>query len=308
MPDEREMLDVIIVGGGPAGLTAAMYAVQKKLNAVMVTRDLGGKTNYHLQLPFVERHMVINGDEVVSRFSREIEYLDYALKIDNVENIDAIERGYAVRLSSGALLRSRALIICTGSKAQLLNVPGEREYMMRGLCYSALSYAQLFIDRTVAVFGDKGLALRASAELARVARHVTLIAPTHGDLDSALGRRLAQTAHVAILEGYEVEQIVGDTYARKVQVNRADERREIEVDGMFVELDLIPRSGMVEHLVELDAQKRIKINCKNETSRKGIFAAGDVTDTYAEQVLVSIGEGAKAALSAYEYLIAEGIV
>jgi len=307
MPN-KNMLDLIVIGGGPAGLTATMYAVHKKLNAMLVTRDLGGKTNYRLQLPFVERHMVINGDEVVNRFSREIEYLDFARKMDNVEAVEVMNGGYSVRLSSGELLAAHALIIATGSKAQLLNVPGEREFMMRGLCYSATSYAQLFIDRTVAVIGDGMLALNSTAELARVAKHVTLIAPTKGQLDSPLGARLAAQKHVTMLRGYTVKEVKGDTYARAVVAASASEEHEVEADGIFVELELIPRTGMVAHLVDLDEHYRIKVNCKNETSRRGIFAAGDVTDTYSEQVLISIGEGAKAALSAYEYLVHEGLI
>src|SRR5512147_1967758 len=100
------MYDLIILGGGPAGLTAAMYAVQKRLNFLLVTRDLGGKTNYHLRLPFIERHMMITGDELIRRFTREIEYLDFVHLMDNAEKIDAIDGGYEVRLSSGAVYQT----------------------------------------------------------------------------------------------------------------------------------------------------------------------------------------------------------
>ncbi len=308
MMADAGMYDLIVIGGGPAGLTATIYAVHKKLNVLMITRDLGGKTNYRLQLPFVERHMVINGDEIVSRFSREIEYLDYVLKMDNVEHIEAIEGGYSVKIASGDLFRTHAIIVATGSKGQLLDVPGEREFMMRGLCYSATSYAQLFIDREVVVFGDGDLALLSAAELARVARRVTMVVRSGKELETPLGLRLQKMPHVEVLKNCLIKEIRGDTYARSVIVSTNGQEREITADGMFVEEELIPRSQIVASLVELDAKKRIKVNCKNETSRPGIFAAGDVTDTYSEQVLISIGEGAKAALSAYEYLVKEGYI
>jgi alkyl hydroperoxide reductase subunit F len=297
------MLDLIVLGGGPAGLTATMYAIQKRLDVMLVTRDLGGKTNYHLQLPFVERHMVINGDEVVNRFSREIEYLESFRRMDNAASVDAINGGYRVTLSSGEVLEARALVVATGAKGQLLNVPGEREYMMRGLCYSAVSYAQLFIDRTGAVVGCGELALRATAELAGVARHVTLVAATCDQVDSLLGKKIKAMSNVDVLAGYHVKEVRGDIYARSIVVTSPEDDREITVDAIFVELGLQPRSALVASLVDLDEKGHIKVNARCETSRPGVFAAGDVTDTFAEQVLIAIGEGAKAALSAYEYLL-----
>lgn len=297
------MHDVIVLGGGPAGLTATMYAVQKRLDVLLITRDLGGKTNYFLQLPFVERHMVINGDEIVNRFTREIEYLDYVRVMENAESVRAIDGGYEVGLSGGAVHQARTLIVATGAKAQLLNVPGEREFMMRGLCYSAISYAQLFIDRSVVVVGDGDLALRGTAELARIARHVTLAASANNTLNTALGRRLRTMQHVEFLEGYDVTAVKGDTYARSIVLAGPDGQREITADAIFVEKDLIPRSSLVKHLVELDPTGHININSRNETNAPGLYAAGDVTNTFSEQVLISIGEGAKAALSAYEYLL-----
>lgn len=300
------MHDLMILGGGPAGLTASIYAIQKRLDVLLVTRDLGGKTNYHLKLPFIERHMVITGDELITRFIREVEYLDDVRLMDNAEKVEKIKGGYEVKLSSGKTEKTRALVVATGAKPQMLDVPGEREFMNRGLCYSALSYAQFFIDRSAAVIGDGDLALRAVAELARHAKDVTLIAATSGQLDSLLGRKLRGMSQVRFLEGYTVKEVKGDTYARAVVVTREDEARTIEADAIFIEMDLLPRSSLVADLIEVDDRQRIKISARNETSAPGIFAAGDVTDSFSEQVLISIGEGAKAALSAYEYILSQG--
>ena len=299
------MYDLIVIGGGPAGLTATVYALRKRLNVLLLTRDLGGKTNYRLQLPFVEHHLVITGEETVSRFANEVQYLEFARAFTRVERVEQIPGGYRVQTQAGASHDARALVIATGALGRLLNVPGEREFMMRGLCYSAVSYAPLFIERDTAVIGDTALALRSAAELARTARHVTLIAPTRGELDSALGARVLAAANVEVLEGFRVEQIVGDQYARAVVVARDGERREVQADGFFVELELLPQSELVAHLVERDAAGRIRVDSRNRTSAPGIFAAGDVTDVFAEQVLIAIGEGAKAALAAYEYLLTQ---
>ncbi len=299
------MYDLIVIGGGPAGLTATVYALRKRLNVLLLTRDLGGKTNYRLQLPFVEQHLVITGEETVSRFANEVQYLEFARAFARAERVEPVPGGYRVHTQAGAAHEARALIIATGALGRLLNVPGEREFMMRGLCYSAVSYAPLFIEREAAVIGDTALALRSAAELARTARRVTLIAPTRGELDSALGARVLASANVEVLEGFRVEQIVGDQYARAVVLTRDGERREVQADGFFVELELLPQSELVAHLVERDAAGRIRVDSRNRTSAPGIFAAGDVTDVFAEQVLIAVGEGAKAALAAYEYLLTQ---
>jgi thioredoxin reductase len=217
--------------------------------------------------------------------------------------VDATEDGFVVHTRKDGHHRTKTVIVATGARGRFLEVPGEREFMMRGLCYSAVSYAPLFIDRKTAVVGDGDLAMRSAAELAMHSTHVFLIAPTHGALDSPLGQRLQRTENVTILEGYRVEEVKGDQYARSLVVAKDGKREELAVDGIFIEQELIPNSDPVAHLVELDEKGRIKVDFQNRTSYPGIFAAGDVTNTYGEQVLIAIGEGAKAALSAYEYLL-----
>lgn len=297
------MHDLIILGGGPAGLTAAVYALRKRLDALLITRDLGGKTNYRLQLPFVEKHLIITGEEVVNRFVNEVEYLDFARVFDRAENVDKVDGGFRIVTKGGKVHEARVVIVATGARGRLMGVPGEREFMMRGLCYSAVSYAPLFIDRETCVIGDTALALRGTAELARIGRKVTLVAPSHGELDTAMGRKVLSAPNVEILENSDVLAVVGDTYARKLVIRQDGEQKEIEADAFFVELELEPRSELVAHLVETDDLGRIKVNARNQTSQEGIFAAGDVTDVVAEQVLIAVGEGAKAALGAYEYLL-----
>ena len=297
------MYDLIILGGGPAGLTATVYAIRKRLNVLLITRDLGGKTNYRLQLPFVEKHLVITGEEVVNRFSNEIDYLKFSRVFDKVVKVEKIKGGYKVSTREGKQHEAKALIVATGALGRQLGVPGEKEYMMRGLCYSAVSYAPLFIERETVVIGDTMLALRATAELASIAQKVTLIAPTHGELGSSMGQKVLAAENVEVLEGYKVEAVLGDEYARRLVIAKDGDSREIEADAFFVELELEPQSEIVAHLVERDELDRIVIDCANRTSDEGIFAAGDVTNVIAEQVLIAVGEGAKAALTAYEYLL-----
>lgn len=297
------MYDLIVLGGGPAGLTATVYAIRKRLDVLLITRDLGGKTNYRLQLPFVEKHLVITGEEVVSRFANEIDYLEFARVFEKAEKIEGQDGGFKVTTSEGKTYESKAIIVATGARGRLMDVPGEKDYMMRGLCYSAVSYAPLFIERDVVVIGDTKLALRSTAELARIARKVTLVAPTHGELDTVMGRKVLEAKNVEVMEGFHVEEVLGDEYARKVVVSKNGDKKELEADAFFVELELVPQSGIVADLVARDEGEHIMVDARNKTSTEGIFAAGDVTDVISEQVLISVGEGAKAALAAYEYLL-----
>ena len=216
-----------------------------------------------------------------------------------------IEGGYAVKTKEGNRYEAKAVLVATGAGAVKLNVPGESKYRMRGLAYSAVSYAPLFIDRTAAVVGEGDLGVKSALELAQIARQVYLIVPSLSVLDNAMGKKLKVSKNVTVLDGYKVKEIKGEeTYARSIVVTRGAEEKELAVDVTFVELDLLPNSGCVAGLVKLNEKKQIVVDCSNRTSRPGIFAAGDVTDTYAEQVLICIGEGAKAALSAYEYVLA----
>lgn len=298
------MYDLIVIGGGPAGLTAAIYAIRKRLNVLLISKDLGGKTNYHLELPGQENYLVIRGVEVVDKFKSELEYLNFARRMEGVEKVEKLDGHFVVSLKGGDKLETKAVIVATGAKQQWLDVPGEREYLSRGLCYSAVSYAPLFIDKKTVVIGDGDLALRSAAELATVAEHVHLVGPKGAVLETALGQKVKSSPNVTVLEGYRVTRVLGNGYAERVVV-KDPEGHEIDIpaDGTFVEMALRPNTAMVADLVETNEEGFIIVDCQCRTSAPGIFAAGDVTQITAEQVLVAVGEGVKAALSAYEYLL-----
>jgi NADH-dependent peroxiredoxin subunit F len=298
------MYDLIIIGGGPAGLTAAIYAIRKRLNVMLLSKDLGGKTNYRLALPWIEDYQIIRGLEIVNKFRTELEYLDFARQMETVDKVEKKNNRFIVKGADGGVFESRAVILATGTRQVRMNVPGEKEYTMKGLCYSALSYAPLFIDKSVIVIGDAELALRSVGELATVAREVTMVCSNSDLLGTVLGIKLQMAPNVKILMDREVLEVQGDEFARRLILrDKAGNISQYSADGMFVEKALTPNIGMVRDLVEIDELGRIVTDNACHTSLPGLFAAGDVTNSYAEQVLVAVGEGAKAALSAYEYLL-----
>jgi len=298
------MYDLIIIGGGPAGLTAAIYAIRKRLNVLLLSKDLGGKTNYRLSLPWIEEYQVIKGLEIVNKFRTELEYLDFARHFESVEKVEKKDGHFSIKTRGGAELESKAVIIATGTRQVRMDVPGEKEYTMKGLCYSALSYAPLFIDKEVIVIGGGELALRSASELATVAKQVTMVCSNGEGAISPLGQKLQAAGNVKIMKECEIVEVLGDEFARKLVLkDETGKLNEYPADGMFVEKALTPNTNMVKGLVELDDQGRIIVDCGCNTNVPGLFAAGDVTNIYAEQVLIAVGEGAKAALSAYEYLL-----
>src|SRR5512143_2390008 len=210
------MYDLIIIGGGPAGLTAAIYAIRKRLNVLLLTKDLGGKTNYRLALPWVQDDQVVRGLEVVNKFRNELEYLEFARHLEPVEKVSKKNGGFVTTTTSGAELEARAVIIATGARQVRMGVPGEKEYTMKGLCYSALSYAPLFIDKTTIVIGDEDLALRSAAELATVAKQVYLVCTDNQALDSPLWMKLQTALNVTILRGHHVAEVKGDRFAHSL--------------------------------------------------------------------------------------------
>ncbi len=303
------MYDLIIIGGGPAGLTAAVYAIRKRLNVVLVSPDLGGKAGARMHIEGVDTFNVINGADLVRRFKNEIEYLDFARILEPATKVEKADDLFLVTTASGKCLEARAVILATGADAVRLTVPGADKYWLKGVAYSTVSYAPLYIDKTVALIGSGWMAMRGAAELAQIVKQLYLIAPplsggTHGELDTPMGRRVVDAPHVELLENWEPVAVEGDVYARKLLVRSPDGyERSLDVDGIFVELGLKPHSELVQGLTDVDEMGRVLVNCGTETTTPGLFAAGDVTQLPAEQVVVAIGEGAKAALAAYEYLI-----
>ncbi|MGE5375281.1 MAG: NAD(P)/FAD-dependent oxidoreductase, partial [Bacteroidota bacterium] len=255
------MYDLIIVGGGPAGLTAAIYAIRKRLNVLVLSKDLGGKTNYRLSLPWIEDYQIIRGLDIVNKFRNELEYLDFARHIEAVEKIEKLENHFIVTTKGGAALESKAVIIATGARQVRMDVPGEKEYTMKGLCYSALSYAPLFIDKTVIVVGSEELALRSAGELSTIASEVTMVVNDDAMLSTPLGQKLQQAGNVKILKDCEVVEVRGDEYARRMILkDRNGQVIEKQADGMFVEKALTPNTNMVRCLLDLDAQGRIIVD------------------------------------------------
>jgi thioredoxin reductase len=298
------MYDLIIIGGGPAGITAAATAINQRLETLIVAERWGGQTTYAMQLEEMEGREVITGETLLDAFRRQLDYLDFVRRFETITKVMPKERNFVVDTAQGDCFEGRALIMATGAKPQRLNVPGETRLAGYGLSYSATTHAGLFLGKDVAVIGNGRRAQWAAADLARKAHRVCLLAPEPLP-DTPLVHGLRQMQNVEIAESVAVRQVRGERFVESIVVatkTAEGEEREMPVKGVFVKLPRTPNSDLVREWVDCDSRGHIVVDVYCATSWPGVFAAGDVTHV-SEQALVHIGEGAKAAISAYHYLL-----
>ncbi|HMO60250.1 MAG TPA: NAD(P)/FAD-dependent oxidoreductase, partial [Roseiflexaceae bacterium] len=211
---------------------------------------------------------------------------------------------FVVTTENHGTLEARAVIVATGARPVPLPVPGAQELLGQGLGYSVTTHAHLLTGKTAAVIGSTVRALRGGAELARTAHRVYLIIPTVTDMSSPMVRAMTSRSNVEVLAGYRIAEVAGPMNVEELVVTHDGTSRRLAVDAAFVDLGLIPNSGLVASLVQTDQDGFIWVDEQNATTMPGVFAAGDVTTAFGEQVLIAVGDGARAALSAYDYLLA----
>lgn len=303
-----ERFDAVVLGGGPAGLAAAAYLLYAHLNVALVSPDLGGKVTYPFALRDVPHQDTVWGASLVHELAQRVAAgLQHHVR-DTAEHVQRLDDGaFQLVLTGGDTIESTAVVVCTGVRAQRLFVAGEAEYWGKGLSYSAISHAPLFAGRNVAVLGGGERSIAALQILIPLASHIDYIeARPQPVADRAQADAILSHPRVSVFRGWEVQQVVGDEFVTGVDlVGINGEVRTLPEEGVFVQFGLLPNNSAVRSLVELDDNGHIVIDENCATNTPGLFAAGDVTTVYAEQVPVSIGEGAKAGLSAWQYVAAQ---
>ena len=300
------MHDLIIIGAGPAGLAAALYATRKRLDYLVTSKDLGGKSNYSLDVPESESYGTIRADELVTIYKSRLEYLRHSYRLTGVTSLTVKDGTFEVGLEDETSESARAVIVATGTHLRKLDVPGEMRFLSRALGYSSISYSHLFAGKRVFVAGDTDRVMSSALELSIQSSNVTVALIAGASYDRSLLKRLQDLDRVEVLENATIKEFRGDDYARSVVVHVNGSDRTIEADGFFVEPEPVPNTGFVTDRVGLDDRGYFAVDGANMTSVPGLFAAGDVTGNGYEQILVSLGEGAKAVLSAYRFLLDRG--
>jgi len=299
------MYDLMVVGGGPAGLAASVYAARKRLNTLLISGDIGGQINTTLGIENYLGYQFIEGPELINKFQTQVSQFPIDQKIgDKVSRLSKVERGFEALAESGERYRAKAVIFATGKRPRKLNVPGEVEFAGRGVTYCAICDGPVFAGQRVLVVGGGNSALEAALDMVKIAEHVDLVA--HGALtgDPILVERLSEAKNLTIFTEHETQEILGHDFVEEVVIKdlKSGEIKRLDVSGVFIEIGLVPNSDAVKGLVELNELGEVRISRTNETSVPGLYAAGDVTDIPEKQIIIAAGEGAKAALQAHRYL------
>jgi alkyl hydroperoxide reductase subunit F len=299
------MYDLVIIGGGPAGMTAAVYAARKKLNALLISKDVGGQVNWTLGIENYMGYQIIEGPELIKKFEEQVKQFPIDMKIgEEVSSLSQISGGFEVKTAGGDTYQAKAAIIVTGKRPRPLDVPGEEKLRGRGVTYCATCDGPLFADMKVAIIGGGNSALEAVDDMVKIAGHVYLVSLTPLTGDQVLIDRVKGASNLTMFLEHEVMEITGENLVDGIRIRdlKTKQERELEVGGVFIEIGLMPNSDLVKGVVALDRIGEIEVNCYNATNVPGLFAAGDVTSVPEKQIVVAAGEGAKAALQAHRYL------
>jgi alkyl hydroperoxide reductase subunit F len=303
----RAPYDVLVVGGGPAGAAAAIYAARKGIRTGIAAERLGGQL---LDTVGIENFISVKetqGHKLASGFEQHV--TTYDVDVMNLQRAEALIPGelFELKLAGGASLKARSVVIATGARWREINVPGEREYRNRGVAYCPHCDGPLFKGKRVAVIGGGNSGVEAAIDLAGLVEHVTLIEfDPQLRADAILTRKLMSLRNVTVITGAQTTEVIGDgqrVIGLKYKERAGGEIRDVELAGVFVQIGLIPNTDWLKGTVKLSPRGEVEVDARGQTSVPGVFAAGDCTVVPYKQIVIAVGEGAKASLSAFDHLI-----
>jgi alkyl hydroperoxide reductase subunit F len=302
------LYDTIIIGAGPAGLSAAIYTARKMMKTMVISQNIGGQVANYYDLENYLGFSQVNAPELVNKFEDHVKKYGVETDIgDQVSAVDILGPFKRVTMGSGTQYLGKTLIIATGSLHRPLNVPGEHEMVGRGVSYCSTCDAPLYRNLDVAVVGGGNSGLQAVIDLMQIANRIYLISLTPLTGDPILQDRAKESPKVEIITEYYPSRILGDKLVNGIDIVpiKSGEQRHIKVDGVFVEIGLMPNSSLFVDSMTTNSKGELLVDTECRTGVAGVFACGDVTSVPYKQVVVAAGEGAKAALSAYQYLISQ---
>lgn len=304
----REVYDVLIVGGGPAGAAAAIYAARKGIRTGVVAERFGGQVLDTLAIENFVSVKETEGPQFATALEQHVK--EYEVDIMNTQRAETLVPGDGiteVRLANGGVLKGKTVILSTGARWRHVNVPGEEEYRNHGVAYCPHCDGPLFKGKRVSVIGGGNSGVEAAIDLAGLVSHVTLLEfAAELKADAVLQRKLHSLPNVTVITSAQTTEITGD--GKKVNGISYKERvsgevRHVELEGVFVQIGLVPNTEWLKGTVALSRHGEIEIDARGQTSIPGVFAAGDVTTVPFKQIVIAVGEGSKAALSAFDHLI-----
>jgi len=306
----KEAFDVLVVGGGPAGASAAIYAARKGIRTGVAAERFGGQV---LDTMAIENFISVQeteGPKLAVALEEHVK--QYDVDIMNLQRADKLVPGkngelHEVHFTSGATLKAKTVILATGARWREMNVPGEQQYRNKGVAYCPHCDGPLFKGKRVAVIGGGNSGVEAAIDLAGIVSHVTLLEfDVQLRADAVLQRKLHSLPNVTVITSAQTTEVLGDgqkVNGLRYKDRQSDELRSVELEGIFVQIGLLPNTDWLKGTIELSPRGEIIVDARGETSMPGVFAAGDVTTVPYKQIVIAVGEGAKASLSAFDHLI-----
>ncbi|AIQ37963.1 NADH dehydrogenase [Paenibacillus sp. FSL R5-0345] len=304
--DNKAPYDVLVVGGGPAGASAAIYAARKGIRTGIVAERLGGQVNDTLGIENFISVNYIEGPQLVAKLEEQVK--EYGIDVMKLQRATRLDKNdlIEVELENGAVLKSKTVILSTGARWRNMGVPGEAEFKNKGVAYCPHCDGPLFTGKDVAVVGGGNSGIEAAIDLAGIVKHVTVLefAPEL-KADAVLQDRLYSLPNVTVLKNVQTKEITGTDKVDGISyIDRAtEETHHIELQGVFVQIGLVPNTDWLGDMVERTRVGEIVVDSHGATNVPGVFAAGDCTNSAYKQIIISMGSGATAALGAFDYLI-----
>ena len=299
------MYELMVIGGGPAGLAASVYAARKRLNTLLISGDVGGQINTTLGIENYLGYQFIEGPELINKFQAQVNQFPIDQKIGyKVSRLERIGQGFEAVSETGDKYQARAVLLATGKRPRKLNVPGEAELAGRGVTYCAICDGPIFAGQRVAVVGGGNSAAEAVLDMVKIAEHVDMVSLTPLTCDAVLGDQLVPDKKLDIFTEHQVKKIEGQGLVEGIVISdlASGKEKRLDVTGVFIEIGLEPNSDAVSGLLKLNKWGEVPVTPAGETEIPGLYAAGDVTDVPEKQIVIAAGEGAKAALQAHRYL------
>jgi len=296
------LYDLVIVGAGPAGITAGVYAARKRMNFLIITTDIGGQASLSWDIENYLGYQFIAGTELIEKFKEHLEKFD--VEVRNNEKATGVEKsGTFVQIHTDkGEYTAKTVIVASGRRPRKLGARGEDEFKNKGVTYCATCDAPLFADMDVAVIGGGNAALDATLQLIKIAKKIYLIeVKPEVTADRIMVERATESGKVSLYTGTKVKRIYGEQLVQGIEIEKGDKTEYLAVGGIFIEIGSTPASDFVTGVIK-NERGEIMVNCSCETNIVGIFAAGDVTNVPAKQIIVACGEGAKACISAFDYV------
>jgi len=305
--EEGQEYEVVIVGGGPAAMSAAIYASRKGLAVALITNKLGGQLTYTASIENYLGMPKISGTDMTELFRNHLEeYIIAEALGTNVVEVEKDDRGFIVSTDDDRRFRARSVIYCAGKEYRRLGVPGEERFLGRGISFCATCDAPLYRSKQVAVVGGGNSAFTAARDLLNFASEINLIHRREEfKADAKLIREVRNASNVVFHTSMLVRGFLGKDRLTGVRLESVDgkDRYDLKIDGVFLEIGLTPNSSALKNLIRLNEWGEVPTNRDQSTTIQGLFAAGDVTDVREKQISIAVGQGALAALSAYRYLV-----